>query len=274
MIPRYALGNTGIEVSVIGLGTVKFGRNQGVKYPKSFNLPSDAEIANLLDSAKKLGINFLDTAPAYGKSEERLGQWLKKTGSRSDWIIASKFGENFMDGVSSFAFSREAALCSIDESLRRLQTDYLDIVLVHSNGEDVEIINKYKVFDTLAELKKSGKIRAFGMSTKTVEGGLLAVENSDVVMVTYNPLEHGEQPVIAHANKFRKGVLIKKALASGHIDKLSQNGNPIEKSIRFILEEPGISSIVIGTLNSQHLAEAVYYACEVVTSQKRIRSLL
>jgi aryl-alcohol dehydrogenase-like predicted oxidoreductase len=268
MIPRHALGKTGIEISIIGLGTVKFGRNQSVKYPKNFNLPSDTEIANLLDSAKKLGINFLDTAPAYGKSEERLGQWLKKTGNRSDWVIASKFGENFTDGVSSFDFSREAALCSIDESLRRLQTDYLDCVLVHSNGDDLEIINQYRVFDTLAELKKSGKIRAFGMSTKTIEGGLSAIEKSDVVMVTYNPLEFEEKAVIAHAHKLGKGVLIKKALASGHIDRFNQDGSPVERSIRFILNEPGISSIVIGTLNSQHLEEIVHYACEVVTSQK------
>ena len=73
MIPRRMLGNTGIEVSIISLGTVKFGRNQGVKYPKLFNLPTDAEIAALLHDAKQLGINLLDTAPAYGKSEERLG---------------------------------------------------------------------------------------------------------------------------------------------------------------------------------------------------------
>lgn len=257
MIPRRMLGSTRIAVSVVGLGTVKFGRNQGVKYPTAFDLPSDTEIVDLLKYVKQLGINFLDTAPAYGQSEERLGQCLKKVGNRSDWVIASKFGENFVNGASSFDFSREAALRSVDESLRRLQTDYLDLMLVHSNGDDVEIINQYKVFDTLAELKKSGKIRSFGMSTKTVAGGLLTVEQSDVVMVTYNPVETGEQAVIAHAHKLGKGVLIKKALASGHINKLSRTGNPVEKSIRFILAEPGISSIIIGTLNARHLEEVV-----------------
>jgi len=261
MTPHHKLGDTGIDVSIIGLGTVKFGRNQGVKYPSAFDLPSDTEMAHLLDHAKQLGVNFLDTAPAYGTSEERLGRWLKQTGGRADWVIASKFGETFVDGVSLFDFSREAAWRSIDESLRRLQTDYLDLVLVHSNGDDVDIINKHKVFDTLAALKKSGKIRAFGMSTKTVEGGFLAVENSDVVMVTYNPLETEEQAVIAHAHKLGKGVLIKKALASGHINNISKEGNPVEKSIRFIMDQPGVSSIVIGTLNPQHLEEVVRYAC-------------
>ena len=266
MIPRRKLGNTGIEVSIISLGTVKLGRNQGVKYPTIFNLPTDAEIAALLQHAKQLGINLLDTAPAYGKSEERLGQWLKKVGNRSDWIIASKFGETFAEGVSSFDFSKEAALRSINESLRRLQTDYLDLVLVHSNGDDVDIIKKYGVFETLAELKKSGKIRAFGMSTKTVEGGLLAAEKSDVVMVTYNPLETAEKAVIAHAHQLGKGILIKKALASGHIDKLSKDNNPVEKPIHFILREPGVTSIIIGTLNAEHLEEAVRYANQATIS--------
>ena len=260
MIQRRGLGKTGIDISVISLGTVKFGRNQGVKYPQNFHLPSDHEINVLLQHAQQLGINMLDTAPAYGTSEERLGQWLKKSGNRSEWIITTKFGENFINGVSHFDFSKSAAIQSINESLQRLKTDYIDLVLVHSNGEDVDIIHQHGVFDTFLELKKSGKIRAFGMSTKTVEGGLLTVAQADVVMVTYNPIETKEQPVIASAHRLNKGVLIKKALASGHIDKLSQEENPVEKSIQFILKEPGVSSIVIGTLNCKHLAEAVDYA--------------
>jgi aryl-alcohol dehydrogenase-like predicted oxidoreductase len=179
-------------------------------------------------------------------------------------VIASKWGEIFKDGMSSFDFSKEAALRSIDESLTRLQTDYLDLVLVHSNGEDVDIIKTYNVFETLAELKKVGKIRAFGMSTKTVEGGLMALQKSDVVMVTYNPLETNERVVISEAHKMGKGVLIKKALASGHINKLSQDENPVRTSIQFILKEPGVSSIVIGTLNTKHLEEALHYANEAL----------
>jgi len=71
---RRALGATGLEVSALGLGTVKFGRNTGVKYPAGFELPSAAEIGELLAVARDLGINLLDTAPAYGSSEERIGK--------------------------------------------------------------------------------------------------------------------------------------------------------------------------------------------------------
>ena len=69
-----ALGNTGIEVSALGLGTVKLGRNEGVKYPSGFELPDDASVSRLLQLAADAGINLLDTAPAYGSSEERIGK--------------------------------------------------------------------------------------------------------------------------------------------------------------------------------------------------------
>jgi aryl-alcohol dehydrogenase-like predicted oxidoreductase len=71
------LKGTDLKVSPVGLGTVKFGRNEGVKYPTSFDIPDMDELSNLLALAKEIGINTLDTAPAYGLSEERLGELLK-----------------------------------------------------------------------------------------------------------------------------------------------------------------------------------------------------
>ena len=93
-----ALGNTGIDVSIVGLGTVKLGRDQGVKYPSAFTIPDDSEALALISYAKHLGVNLIDTAPAYGNSEERLGKLLKD--QRQDWIICSKVGEEFADGKS------------------------------------------------------------------------------------------------------------------------------------------------------------------------------
>ena len=96
------LGSTGMEVSCLGLGTVKIGRNEGVKYPTGFDLPDDQQVRELLTLARELGINLIDTAPAYGSSEERLGQLLT---NRQDWVICSKVGEEFVDGKSFFNFS-------------------------------------------------------------------------------------------------------------------------------------------------------------------------
>ncbi len=93
-----ALGTTGLRVSTLGLGTVKLGRNQGVKYPQPFELPSDQQALALLELAWDLGINLLDTAPAYGLSEERLGRLLRQC--RRDWVIVTKVGEVFQNGQS------------------------------------------------------------------------------------------------------------------------------------------------------------------------------
>ncbi|HEX4046114.1 MAG TPA: aldo/keto reductase [Gammaproteobacteria bacterium] len=258
MQQRY-LCNTQIAVSRLGLGTVKFGRNQGVKYPEAFALPSDQDLLRLLDSAAAWGINLLDTAPAYGNSEERLGKLLQ--GKRQQWVIATKAGEEFINGESHFDFSPVALQHSVEHSLLRLHTDYLDVVLIHSNGEDERLIEQEGVFDTLARLKKDGKIRVFGMSTKTVAGGLRTVEEADVVMVTYNPFCRDDQAVIAAAHQQGKGVLVKKALASGHLEQFRVSGqaghDAVKTALQFVLAEAGVSSLVLGTINVEHLREAV-----------------
>ena len=110
------IADTGCRVSTIGLGTVKFGRNADVKYPSDFTIPDDAELRNLLSIAKEGGINLIDTAPAYGASERRLGSLLK--GQRQDWILSTKAGEHYADGVSRFDFSAPGIERSIYTSLK------------------------------------------------------------------------------------------------------------------------------------------------------------
>lgn len=244
------LGTTGLKVSPLGLGTVKFGRNQGVKYPQAFELPSDSQVVELLDLAQGLGINLLDTAPAYGLAEERLGRLLR--GHRQDWVIATKVGEEFSHGHSYFDFSAHATRASVVRSLKRLGTDWLDIVLIHSDGDDVRILTEEAALPTLLDLKAAGLIRAVGMSTKTVAGGLLALPSCDVVMVTLNLCYQDELPVIRTAHAAGKGVLIKKGLLSGHLDQVD-NVDPVEASLRLIFGEPGVGSVVVGTLNPRHL---------------------
>lgn len=243
------LGQTDIHVSPLGLGTVKFGRNQGVKYPSGFELPSEPELADLLSLARDLGINLLDTAPAYGLSEERLGRLL--SGQRDRWVIVGKAGEEFENGQSRYDFSPAHLRTSLERSLQRLQTDHLDVFLIHSDGNDVANLSD-DVIATLQELRDRGLTRAIGASTKTVEGGLRAIDTLDVVMATYHPAYTDERPVLDAAAAAHKGVLLKKVLASGHVDTLDQK-DPVRASFQFAFDHSGTTAAIVGTINPAHL---------------------
>lgn len=235
---------TDLTVSALGLGTVKIGRDQGVKYPSGFTIPDDAAVRNLLASAHDLGINLLDTAPAYGNSESRLGQLLD---NRKDWIIVTKTGEEFDDGESHFDFSAAHTRMSIERSLKRLQTDYLDMVLIHSNGDDEHILNQTDCVAALRQCQQDGLVRVIGMSTKTEAGGVLAASLLDVVMITYN-LAQRDQAVLDYAQENAKGVLVKKGLMSGHAGSVTD-------SMTLLMQTPGIHSTIVGTITPAHLAE-------------------
>jgi len=244
MMPRRALGQTGLKVSPIGLGTVKFGRNQGVKYPTGFDLPDENFLADFLGLAKDLGVNLLDTAPAYGESEERLGRLLK--GQRQEWVIIGKAGEEFVEGQSRYDFTPAHFETSLSRSLKRLNTDTLDVFLIHSDGRDLDILNDTALIETLLGFKKRGLVRAVGASTKTLEGGLKALELLDVVMATHTPDYTEEAPVLDAALALNKGLILKKVLSSGH------STNPAE-AIRFGLSHKGVQSLILGTITPEHL---------------------
>lgn len=250
---KRALGSTGIDVSVLGLGTVKIGRNQQVKYPSGFELPDDKAVSALFELAQSLGINFIDTAPAYGSSEQRLGELLP---NRHDWVIVTKVGEIFENAQSHFDFSFAHTVNSVEQSLKKLKRDVLDVVLVHSDGNDMDIIKNEPVFDALQTLRDRGLIKAYGMSSKTVEGGCWVVENCDVVMATANLDYDEERPVLELAEKLNKGVIIKKGLQSGHADSAS-GGSGVDAAFSHILNLPGVSSMIVGTINQEHLRDNV-----------------
>ncbi len=246
MIPRRPLGSTGLEVGVLGLGTVKLGRNEQVKYPEGFELPSDEQAKYLLAVARDVGVNLIDTAPAYGTSEERLGGLL--SGSRDDWVIVTKAGETFENGRSSFDFSPVAIRASVERSLRRLRTDRVECLLLHSDGRDLWILEESGAMDELGRLKDEGKILSVGISTKTPEGTARGVECCDVVMATLNLGERGDLGAIREGGTRGVGVLIKKALASGHASSTTE-------SLRFVLDESSVSCAVVGTISPEHLLE-------------------
>ena len=253
MLPLVNFPGTDLKLSPLGLGTVKFGRNSQVKYPTSFNLPTDEEIENLLALCKDYNINLLDTAPAYGISEQRLGNFLQKD---NFFKIMTKAGEEFIDGKSKYDYSQEAITKSVERSLKRLNRESLEIVLIHSNGDDIKIIENFQAFETLDKLKKRGLIQHYGMSTKTVAGGKLSISNSDITMLTINLAYREEVELLQYAKELNKAIVLKKIFASGNLTELKEK-SPIEASFKFLKTLPNIASMILGTINPKHLRENV-----------------
>jgi aryl-alcohol dehydrogenase-like predicted oxidoreductase len=238
------LGKTGLLVSRIGLGTVKVGRNNAVKYPAPFQLPSNQRLGELLDEAIILGVNLIDTSPAYGESETRLASFVKA--NRSRIVLSTKAGETFADGRSKYDFSPVAILASVDSSLRRLKTDTLDILLLHSEGNDCQNISS--AMPALRKLKDDGRVRAVGISAKTPEGIAFAVQQRlEVVMAPFNLTNQSLGPALASAHDAGVGVIAIKGLQSGFL------AGRIQEAVQFVLDQPFIDSLVIGTINPAHL---------------------
>ncbi len=250
--PLRPLGDTGLAVSPLTLGTVKWGRNRGLKFP-AFELPDDRALHALLDAAFEVGINLLDTAPAYGVSEERIGKLLAERGpAGGEFLIATKAGETFEDGASRFDFSAAAIRASAERSLRRLRRETLDILMVHSAPDDLSVLRDTPAPEVLDELKSEGKVRATGFSTMSPDGGLLAAERCDVLMVPYNLHYQVHRPVIDRAAELGRGVIVKRGLFSGRPDGAA---TPLAELVRAVFAVPGVSSLAVGTTSADHLRE-------------------
>lgn len=255
------LGRTDLHVAPIALGTVKLGRTTGLKYPGPVRLPTDDEALALLHTARELGVNLIDTAAAYGTAEERLGHLLPKVAPRGHWIIATKCGEHFdpdaAGGRSTYDFSPAALRASVEQSLRRLRVDAIDLVFLHFSGsvtDQAQILRRGDAVGALRELRTRGLVRFLGASTAGPEAGLAALAAGlDAVMVTLNHVEHSERPVITAAAAAGVGVFIKKPLASGHLPP----GQGAAAALAAVLKTPGVTAAVLGTTNPEHLRVAV-----------------
>lgn len=244
------LGNTALQVSPLGFGAFKIGRNEKIKYPQPYDLPDEPTVAKLLNGVLDLGINLIDTASAYGLSEERIGRHLRTR--RAEFLLSTKVGETFENGTSTYDFSAAGIRTSIARSLQRLQTNVLDIVLIHAPAEDLIVLTKTPVVETLQQLRDAGDIRVIGFSGKTIEAAKQALDWADLMMVEFHTQDQSHASIIAEASRRGVGVFIKKGLAAGHL-------SPAE-AIPFVLRTPGVSSLVLGGLSLDHLAENVRIA--------------
>jgi aryl-alcohol dehydrogenase-like predicted oxidoreductase len=244
---RRPLGKTGFSITPIGFGAFKIGRNEKTKYAEAYALPDERAVADLLNGILDLGINYIDTAPAYGVSEERIGRSVGHR--RNEFVLSTKAGETFENGQSQYDFSAGGIRASVERSLRRLQTDVVDLVFIHSNGEDVAIQQTTDAVGTLRDLRRQGLVRAIGLSGKTVEGALLALDWADAIMVEYHLRDQSLAPAIAAAAERGVGVVVKKGLASGKL--------PPAEAIGFVLANKAVASLVVGGLNLDHIRSNV-----------------
>ncbi|GCF92110.1 oxidoreductase [Enterococcus florum] len=154
------LGNTGMDVSQICLGSMSFGdpNNWIHKW-----VLEEAESRPLIQRALDLGINFFDTANVYslGRSEEILGKALKDFAKRDEIVLATKVHQKMFDGPNGQGLSRKAIMSQIDQSLKRLQTDYVDLYIIHRWDPFTPI---EETMEALHDVVKAGKARYIGAS--------------------------------------------------------------------------------------------------------------
>lgn len=203
------LGKTGLRVSVIGLGTMVHGGH--------FGPVKDSESLGAIEAALDLGVNFIDTSDAYGAgySETLLGNTLK--GRRDKVIVATK-GGNVMAGPNrgKRIFEPDYISRVMDESLQRLQTDYIDLYQLHN--PTLEVIERGAVWEVLERAKQAGKIRHYGVSINSMEEGIAAVKDgrAETVQVEYNLLaQEPAEKIFPLALQANVGIIARVPLRRG-----------------------------------------------------------
>lgn len=207
------LGSTGLRLSVIGVGAWQFGGEWGRAF-------SQAEVDAILDEAAAREMNFIDTAECYGDhlSERFIGDYLSRH-KRSRWIVATKFGHRFrgfMDRADDF--SPEEVRRQLEDSLRALRLDTIDLYQFHS-GSDAAFSND-ELWSMLQQQKQAGKVRHLGVSILGKGSEFQAREarhyGAEALQVVYNRLDRRpEQTVFPYAQKDNLGILARVPLASG-----------------------------------------------------------
>lgn len=223
------LGRTGIRVSAYCLGTMMFGKLAN---------PDHDECVRMIHKALDFGVNFIDTADAYsrGESEKIVGKALK--GRRDDVVLATKAFHPMGDDPNSRGISRRWLTRAIEDSLRRLQTDYIDLYQIHRPSPDTDIEETLSV---LTDLMREGKIRTIGASTfpasDIVEAQWVAERRGLARFRTEQPpysiLNRSiEREVLPACQHYGMGVMAWSPLAKGMLTGKYRKGQQLPNSLR------------------------------------------
>lgn len=273
------LGNTGLRVSTLALGTVELGLDYGIRVPGQFGRPAEAEAVRLLQQAAEAGINLFDTAPTYGESERLLGRALRPF---PHCYIATKVPIPLgPDGPLRGKPLQEAVRSSLEGSLRALRRDVLDIVQIHNAA--VDVIHRGEIAQALLEARRRGRVRFLGVSVYTEAEALAAIESNcfEVVQVAYNVLDQRMAArVFPAAARMGVGVIVRSALLKGaltakaqwlppELAKLRQAAGQAkdvlagdwaalpEMALRFCLSASQVATVLIGVQRPEELTQAL-----------------
>lgn len=265
------LGRTGFEVTRLGYGAMEL-RGNRVWGGRPVTVEQSQTI---LDAVLDQGINWVDTGADYGTSEELIGKTIP--GRRSEFIIATKSGCTIVPAgdhdETPHDFSREHMLGNIDESLRRMNIDHVDMLQVHN--PTIEQAEEHNIVDTLREIKESGKATYTGISSRSPDLATFIDWNVfDVIQIPYSALERKHENLIQRAHDSGAGTIIRSGAprsAKGNglgkeerwdtwqrasLEELLEPGETRGRWMtRYILTHPGIDTLIVGTLSPEHLAE-------------------
>jgi aryl-alcohol dehydrogenase-like predicted oxidoreductase len=278
-IATRTLGRTGADVTILGYGAMELrGAPRGPEI-------GDEDAGRLLNAVLDGGINLIDTSPDYGRSEELIGRYIGHR--RDEFFLASKCGcllEPPADAPPPYPhdYSPGNVRADVEQSLRRLGTDHLDLVQVHMSPSAAELQDNHTV-ETLRELQDEGKVRFIGMSGILPNlPGHIAMNVFDVFQIPYSAVQRDHEDLITRAARTGAGTLIRGGAArgapseeknwrtgplsqpagvgqrnweaSGIEDLLAESGmSRMEFVLRFTLSHPDLSSTIVGTSSSAHL---------------------
>jgi aryl-alcohol dehydrogenase-like predicted oxidoreductase len=240
------LGKTGLSVSTVGVGTWQF---SGV-WGKQFDQP---EVNSIMSRARELGINFIDTAECYGYQhsvEEFIGNSI--AGQRDQWIVATKFGHHYdLEGIEG-SCRPEHVLIQLEDSLRALRTDYIDIYQLHS-AEDAVFDNE-ELWTMLDKQVSAGKVRFLGNSIGMPNNRYQVKKSKDygisVIQTLYNAVRTtAEETMFPVADEQDLGVIARVPLASGFLSGKYQPGHVFHSDdVRSIRPRPGVDREITAAL--------------------------
>ncbi len=271
------LGSTVFNVSPIGLGTVEIGLPYGIG---ATSLPTNEAAERILKTAVDLGITYFDTAHGYGVAEERIGR--SGIGRLPNIIIGTKCAQFLEKGADPRGRDLENMIrVEVEESLRRLRQDSLQLLQLH--GGSSEQIERGELIDILRRLIEEGKVQHVGIATRGEEAPLTAIKTGffSTIQTAYSILDqrmaaHVFPSALAHGiGIINRSVLLKGALTNA-VRHLPLALNPLKENsaqaaaiaekmstdlpslaIRFAAANPAVSTILIGTIDPQHLRSAL-----------------